>query len=785
MGSSASDSRSRVPGFRDGLGERHTVAQRSGGELEYLQFRQPLAAEPFFAEALKSRVVRLSTFSHASYCRVRRVQHAAGGDGSIALVSTHVAGRRLAELLDVAARADLKPTTGAVLAVTRQIMATAALLHDFAPDGFHGALGLERVILAGDGRVVLAEHVLGTVVERAAEAWGPERLWREFRLATLPGTGLAHDARRADVLQIGVIALSLCLGRPLDDEDFPNQIGWLLARATERQAGRAETPLRPALRTWFERSLSVQNDVADPTLLDSQKALGQLAPEPEFAGSSAEWDAFVHLCETAAVRVPLVVRVPETAETVSSARTVSAIGDGASATGASEPLALQADPFGPWPVAVPADSAATLFDTFLARRPSEARADHATPIFDVTAPPLAGLPATPADPTVAVKPSPIDPDSVTFEADPTGRSGTRTRPIAIDQRSIGDVTPVIQQTAEPALTVQIDTQPGSRVPVEARPPLRRPPTSSLWARLVVTGVLAVLATTGAVYSPQLWVLAYERLRIHGRVRVESNPPDALITVDGELRGRTPAVLRLRPGEYQVEVQIGGSARSKKITVQAEADMTETFMLPEAGQRGGFHITTHPSPGRISIDGKYRGDAPLTITDLVPGLHTLAVETTLGMQEQDVFVQSGSVRALAVPTASWVKVNAPFDLEVLEDARLLGSTNSGPVLVRPGRHNLEFANKELGLKLRQFIDVAPGQVLTVPLEIPTGMMNVYADLAADVFVDGKKVGETPLSSLQLPLGPHDVVLNHPIYGDVRYSVRVTLAAPVHLRVTFRK
>jgi hypothetical protein len=144
-----------------------------------------------------------------------------------------------------------------------------------------------------------------------------------------------------------------------------------------------------------------------------------------------------------------------------------------------------------------------------------------------------------------------------------------------------------------------------------------------------------------------------------------------------------------------------------------------------------------------------------------------------------------VRALAVPTASWVRVDAPFDLNVLEDGRLLGSTASGQVLVRPGRHTLEFANKELGLKLRQVIDAAPGQVLTVALELPTGTINVYADLTAEVFVDGKNVGETPLSSLQLPLGPHDVVLNHPKYGDVRYSVRVTLAAPVRLRVTFRK
>ena len=212
---------------------------------------------------------------------------------------------------------------------------------------------------------------------------------------------------------------------------------------------------------------------------------------------------------------------------------------------------------------------------------------------------------------------------------------------------------------------------------------------------------------------------------------------------------------------------------------------ETFILPEAGERGGFLIATYPSPGRITIDGKYRGEAPLQITDLAPGTHTLVVETTLGLQEQDVVVRAGTVLRLAVPTASWVTVKAPFDLTVLENGRMLGTTASGPVLVRPGRHALEFANQDLGLKLRQVIDVAPGQVMTVPLELPTGTANVYADLTAEVFVDGEKVGETPLSSLPLPLGPHVVVLRHPRYGELRYSVRVTLAAPFHLSVTFRK
>jgi len=777
-----------VPGFRDGLGDRHTVAQRSGGELEYLQFRQTLAAEPFFAAALRSRVVRLSRFSHASYCRVRRVHRAAEGDGSIALVSTHVAGRRLAELLDVAARADLKPTTGAVLALTQQVISVAALLHDFAPDGFHGALGPERIILPGEGRTVLAEHVLGTVVEGAAKAWGPDRVWRELRLATPPGAGAAYDGRRGDVLQIGLIGLSLCLGRPLEDGDYPDQIGWLLARATERQAGRGEKPLRPGLRAWFERGLSLQEDLSYPTLLDSQKALAQLAQEAEFAGSSAEWDTFVRQCETAALRVPLVVTLPEPAGTASGAasdRTVSDVVDRASAALDADPAEFDADPFGPWPVAVPDDSAATLFDSFLAARPSEADALLAKPVVGPTAPPPAGWPAEAADAPALSKASPTHPDSLKFEEEPSVPPRAEIRPVDVPQRAIDDESRAPRPIPEPALTLHMDIQPADDVVVAARPRIPRSTGQARWVRLAAIGALAMLAVTGAVYSPQLWVLAYERLRPHGRVRVESDPPAALITVDGQLRGQTPAMLRLPPGEHLVEVQAGGSARSKNITVQAQADTTETFVLPEAGARGGFSITTYPSPGRIAIDGKYRGDSPLVITDLAPGTHTLAVETKLGMQEQDVVVRPGAVLRLAVPTASWVTVDVPFDLNVLEDGRMLGNTASGPVEVRPGRHNLEFANKDLGLKLRQLIDVAPGQVMTVPLELPTGIANVYADETAEVLVDGKNVGKTPLSSLRLPVGPHEFVLRHPKYGELRYSVRVTAATPASLSATFRQ
>jgi hypothetical protein len=233
------------------------------------------------------------------------------------------------------------------------------------------------------------------------------------------------------------------------------------------------------------------------------------------------------------------------------------------------------------------------------------------------------------------------------------------------------------------------------------------------------------------------------------------------------------------------MQVGGSATSKKIVIKANEILVEKMTFPEAGERGGLVITTYPAKGKVTVDGIPRGNAPLKITDLQPGTHTLVIETSYGTQEQDVVVQSGRVAQLSVPTVSWLKVAAPYELTVYENGRLIGTAGASPLMVAPGRRYLDFVNKSLGLKLRQFVDAVAGQVVTVPLELPTGMMNLYSDQPADVVVDGAVVGQTPLPSLQVPLGSHDVIFRHPTYGEVRYTVAVTLTAPVKLTVTFRK
>lgn len=188
---------------------------------------------------------------------------------------------------------------------------------------------------------------------------------------------------------------------------------------------------------------------------------------------------------------------------------------------------------------------------------------------------------------------------------------------------------------------------------------------------------------------------------------------------------------------------------------------------------------------MSINGNPSGKAPMRVSDLQPGRHTVSVEGPFGTVDQEVQVAPGEVASVRVPTAGWVRVSAPFALEVTERGRTFGNTGGGPVMVPFGRHHFNLVNAALAVKIRQFVDVPPGETVQIPFEAPSGMMNLDADQPAEVFLDGESIGPTPLTSVAVPLGPHEVVFRHAKLGEVRYSVVVTLAAPVRLSVTFTK
>ena len=306
--------RPEAPLFADGLGERVVAADGATGELlQILRLRPALTAVPSFEFALRERAARLANFRHAYYARVRRidrVQQAAG----LAIVSDHVEGTRLSEILRVAHEKNLQLDINAAICLIRQLVPAVAMLHENARDAAHGLIAPERIIVTPHTRLVIVEHVLAAAIEQLQ--FGRERLWQDFRIAMPPSAGVPRFDHRADVTGVGLVALALVLGRPIGADEFPHAIPALLNEARERSPLGEEQPLSNALRTWLARALQVDVRRAFASAPEAMAALDEVvADDSVYVAAPVALETFLSryiasLLEPAATAEPLMAVPP-------------------------------------------------------------------------------------------------------------------------------------------------------------------------------------------------------------------------------------------------------------------------------------------------------------------------------------------------------------------------------------------------------------------------------------------------------------------------------------------
>ena len=235
---------------------------------------------------------------------------------------------------------------------------------------------------------------------------------------------------------------------------------------------------------------------------------------------------------------------------------------------------------------------------------------------------------------------------------------------------------------------------------------------------------------------------------------------------------------------------------------AEADLVPTAArgdspradasLPPAKKSAG-RLIVHSDPlgARVLLDGRAAGVTPLTLPGVAPGSHRLVISLDGSEVHQTVQVEGGGTASVIVPMASpaiasgRVAFDAPWEVDILEEGVLVGTSRTPALMLPAGPHNLRFVNDAFGYAHSQRVVVEPGRTVTVALPVPKGKLNVNALPWAEVSVDGAAIGETPLGDVSVDVGSHVLTFRHPELGEKTVSVAVKVGAPARVTVDMRK
>ena len=745
--------------FEDGLGKRHHAKAPNGELLEVLELRDDLTTDAFEG-AVRDRAAALDGFETSWFAQFRTVQRIHQSRPTLFVVYDRVPGARLSTVLD-ARRQSPALEVNATLYLIRQVVAAIALLHERLPGVTHGAIAAERVFVTPDARVVVADHVLGLGLEQIG--YPPARYWKEMRIALPPGQA-AFD-QRVDVMQIGVLALELMLGRRIEPAEYPRRLEELAERAWRTLAGGAAQPLPAEFRNWLFRMLQFDADEAYASAVDAwadlEIVLGARDNGASFIALEAVMADFISEPEPCHVTEP---EPPPVGESETPHHIEVDLGPELDSA-----LMAASLPSGP-PIAPESAVAPAL---------AASPASTASPA-SLELPELPELPEGPAASEPSPAEAPLNASAPSLSQQPVAPVVTpAVRPEIAFAHAEADAT----QAATAAMPVDLAAaEKGLKVTMS--------PANRRW--IAAAAVLALLAG-GALFGRQL-LLPSASAEAPGTLVVTTNPAGFQIFVDGQPRGVTPVTVELAPGSHELKIATEGEPRIIPFTVAAGSTVAQTIEIPKAAPlTGELTIRSEPAGARVTIDDIPNGTTPVTIDRLTPGPHTVTVQNDLSTVTQNVTIEPGIRASLVVPmtapqgmpVSGWISVAAPAEVQVYEEGRLLGTSQSDRIMVSAGQHTLEIVNEPLGYRATRSLTVAPGKVSAVRLDWPNGSMALNAQPWAEVWVNGKPVGETPIGSFAVPVGTHEVTFRHPQLGERVVRATVTATAPARVSVDLRR
>jgi hypothetical protein len=657
--------------FQDGLGERRQTTGAGNQLLDLVVVHESLGGVAGFEAALRQRAGEVASFQHAAFPRLKGVGRLSKPPSRIVVATDHVSGVRLSDLLAIAERRLIPLEYDGAIGLIRQLLDAAAALHQSVPQAGHGALAPERLMVASDARLIVADYVFGSAIERLG--YDQERCWRELRVALPLVDGKTTSDRRADVVQIGVVALSLLLGRLLNEDEYPGGIGDMIEGLNAVSPNGLEM-LPPETKSWLRRALRVDSDRSFATAIEAK----------------AEFDKTIKVNDVRA-RTVLTAFLTECQTFGKGAASA-----GASATAPAAQTAAAAS-FVPKKTENPLDS-------FAPSRPAAATSAPKAPVF---------TPVAPAAPSVTSQKRDDEPALQVRRQIPFWNSQWRNRvaiaaAILVAVATAGVFAMKSYARVPPTGMLVVNTNPdGVQVFIDGRKRGMTPltlelPTGDHKLELTQgdqTRAIPVKITQGGQVSQFVELPAVTAA--DGKLNIRTDPPGATVTIDGQRRGVSPLLIEgLTPGTHVVGLQNTLSSVTEQVTIQAGA--TASLVVPLSAPQGipvsGWVSVNSPVEMQLFEDGRLVGSSRSDRVMMSVGDHSLQlVNEALGYRlSRTVNVAPGRVTSMRIdPPKGTLALNASPWAEVWVDGDRAGDTPMGNISLQIGSHDVLFRHPELG------------------------------------------------------------------------------------------
>ncbi len=342
------------------------------------------------------------------------------------------------------------------------------------------------------------------------------------------------------------------------------------------------------------------------------------------------------------------------------------------------------------------------------------------------------------------------------------------------------------------------------IPSRPTPTSTRTKLLSMGAALVVVLLLAL-----GVYQVLSMRSTAAGAPTPATLSVESTPAGALVAIDGTERGKTPLRLELTEGSHALDVSLAGATRHVPLSLAGGTITAHSFEFAPAAEAtvadAAIEVRSEPAGGRVLVDGVARGNTPIVVTGLTAGRHEVQVggafrtvtrTVTLAARQQALLVVTPArtptpesrderpSRASAADTG-YISVQSAIPMRVVRNGDFVGTSEDKRLSLPAGHQVIGLENESVGFRDVRTVEVIPGKITPVPVALPNGEISINARPWAEVFVDGTRVGETPVSQLSLPLGIHEIVFRHPDLGERRVSVVVKIGATGRAFTDFTK